>query len=137
MNRATKLSIVLLLIFTLSGCLTNNTGAEKSLFGISNNDQDLYNAINSGKPTIVEFYLDSCPSCVELAPIIKEVEKEHNGKLNVLMINANQYPKLYTRYSYTNTVPFTVIFDRDGKVNHFFYGPLPKDQINSKVDPLL
>merc|ERR1712241_28461 len=44
----------------------------------------------NGKPTMVDFWAPWCENCKVAAPTLNKVEEEFKGKVNFVMINADQ-----------------------------------------------
>jgi thioredoxin 1 len=64
-------------------------------------------------PVLVDFYSDTCPPCIRLAPILVDVAQEYAGKASVIKINARDLPQAFQQY-HVNATP-TVVFFQNGK----------------------
>jgi len=81
--------------------LTAETFKEK-VFDYENEKEWKY---KGDKPAIIDFYADWCGPCRLLAPILEEIDKEYQGKLQIYKIDTEveQDARLcfwYTKYSY-------------------------------------
>jgi thioredoxin 1 len=45
-------------------------------------------------PAIIDFYADWCGPCKMVAPVLEELAKEYNGKLNVYKVNTEKETEL-------------------------------------------
>jgi thioredoxin 1 len=73
----------------------------------------LEKAFASGKPTIAEFGGGTCLACKLMTPIMFELSLDYEGKLNVVMINVDEYMALTDQYGIM-TIPTQIIFDTKG-----------------------
>jgi thiol-disulfide isomerase/thioredoxin len=46
-------------------------------------------ALASGKPTLVEFYTDTCTVCQAMAPTVEALEERYGDRVNFVMLNAH------------------------------------------------
>jgi len=89
-------------------------------------------ALASGKPTIAEFGRGTCIPCKEMKPILQELASEYVGKLNVLIIDIDDYRALTNRYGIM-VIPTQIVFDSSGNkiMNHI--GLWPKEEIVAQL----
>lgn len=92
-------------------------------------------ARRSGKPTLVKFGSDRCMPCRALAPIIKELHRTHEAKLNMLDLNSDQEATLSTHYG-VQTIPLMIFYDKDGKETSRLTGYNDKAVIEGKLAEL-
>ena len=70
-------------------------------------------ALASGKPTIAEFGRGTCIPCKEMKPILQELASEYGDKLNVLIIDVDDYRALTNQYDIM-AIPTQIVFDSSG-----------------------
>lgn len=46
----------------------------------------------SGLPGLVEFGSDECDACRRMGPVLEEVTKRYQGRLEVVLVDTNDYP---------------------------------------------
>jgi thioredoxin 1 len=79
----------------------------------SESTNPLEKAFASGKPTIAEFGGGTCLACKLMTPIMFELSLDYEGKLNVVMIDVDEYIALTDQYGIM-TIPTQIIFDSKG-----------------------
>ena len=124
MRRA--LIIILGAMLLLSGCAQKQSTAE----------QELQQAMASGKPTLVMFYATWCNPCKLEKPVIQQIEQEYQGMLNVVYIDVDKYPELSNRYGVRGT-PTLMFFDSQGKLSRVYVGYTPKPTLVQTISTLV
>ena len=91
--------------------------------------------LDSGLPSLVDFYSDSCVACKKLAPTLCEVEEDYEGKVNVFKVNTGYDTKLVEDYGIQSNP--TLIFCKDGKALDKKIGAKDYDEITDWIDSLI
>jgi thioredoxin 1 len=92
------------------------------------NSSSFHKKINeSDLPVMIDFYADWCGPCKIMSPVIEELAKEYQGKINVYKFNIDDDREIAAELG-ISSIP-TVIFFRDGKQIGKFVGALPKNNI--------
>lgn len=65
--------------------------------------------IQSGKPVVVDFYADWCGPCKAMAPVIKEVAAETEGRARIIKVDVDRNPVAAAKYD-VRAVPTFIIF---------------------------
>lgn len=86
-------------------------------------------------PVLVDFWATWCGPCQMVAPVVKALAHEYNGKLKVCKVNVDEESELAGTYG-VMSIPTFMIF-KDGKVVETFAGALPKPQLVGKILPYL
>ncbi|AGA68488.1 thioredoxin domain-containing protein [Desulfitobacterium dichloroeliminans LMG P-21439] len=67
-----------------------------------------------GLPIIIDFGADSCIPCKEMAPVLKELNEELQGRAIVKFVDVWKYKELAKGYP-INLIPTQVFIDAEGK----------------------
>lgn len=102
------LAAVLLLSSLVLGCQSDPPAAP-GLTSIP-----LSEALSNGKPTIAEFGSSTCIPCKEMKPILNELAKLYEGKLNVVIVEVYEQEDLAQKYRIM-TIPTQIVFSGSGK----------------------
>jgi thioredoxin 1 len=98
----------------------------------SNSDEEFKKALQSGKPTLVDFGANSCQPCRLMRPVLKEIDKEYSTKAQILVLDVYKYQNMAQEYKVV-FIPTLVFFDAKGKEVFRHVGILEKEQIISKL----
>lgn len=77
---------------------------------------------------LIDFYATWCGPCKSLAPIIEEIDKEHDD-LIVTKVDVDKNPDLAAKYG-VMSVP-TVFIKKDDEIIESFSGMKPKEYIEN------
>lgn len=78
---------------------------------------------------LIDFYADWCPPCKMMAPIIKELEKEYEGKIAFEEVNVDRENERASRYGVLS-IP-TFVLEKDGQEVERLIGARPKEEFIS------
>ena len=95
-------------------------------------DNPVDKARDSGLPSMVDFGADGCRPCDMMTPVLADLKKKYEGKLNVVFVHAKENTILSARYG-INGIPVQVFFDKDGKETFRHTGFFPMDEIEKKL----
>lgn len=97
-------------------------------------DQTAREAIESGKPVVVDFWATWCGPCIKLGPVVEELAEKYPdvviGKLN---IDDNDEIASENR---VRNIP-TVLFFKDGELKDRSVGLVKLADLEAKLQPLL
>jgi thioredoxin 1 len=87
--------------------------------------------VASDKLTIVDFWAEWCGPCRAIGPVIEELSKEYNGKVNVGKVNVDINPNISMEYGITS-IP-AILFIKGGQVVDKQIGAVPKSVLEKKI----
>lgn len=96
---------------------------------------ELQDAINTGKPVLVDFFAVWCPPCKMLGPILDELSDEYKGKITFLKIDVDKFNDLATKYKISG-IPDVRIFN-NGTEKQQMVGLNTKKEYKKVLDKLL
>lgn len=85
-------------------------------------------------PCVIDFYATWCGPCKKVAPVIENLAKEYNGKVNVYKVDIDTEQKLSTVLKIRN-IP-TVYFLEEGKQPSYSVGAKDEIYFRSMFDKL-
>ncbi len=91
--------------------------------------------IQSGLPTVVDFYADWCGPCRMVSPIIESLSKDYTGRVKFVKVNTDDNPELAQRFGIMS-IPTVMVF-KDGKVASTTIGAGPATMYKQKIDAAL
>jgi thioredoxin 1 len=85
-------------------------------------------ALKNKLPTMVDFGAGTCIPCIQMKPIITELQAEYKNKANILLIDVKEQSLLARKYKIM-LIPTQIFYDTDGKETNRHIGFFPKDSI--------
>jgi thioredoxin 1 len=77
-------------------------------------DNPVDRARTSGKPTMVEFGATGCVPCDMMQPILENLRKKYQDRLNIVFVHVGEEQILGARYG-ISSIPVQAFYDRSGK----------------------
>src|SRR5215813_9852191 len=112
-----------------------------------------------GKVVLINFWATWCPPCRAEMPGLVKLQREHGKDLQIIGVTYPpekrarvrrfarslkvNYPiilgtrEIKNRFSSEETLPLTVVINRDGKVSDIISGILLREEFDEKIKPLL
>jgi thioredoxin 1 len=87
--------------------------------------------LDSDKLTVVDFWAEWCGPCRAIGPVIEELSKEYDGKINVGKVNVDHNPSLSINYGITS-IP-AILFIKGGQIVDKQIGAVPKSVLDKKI----
>jgi len=87
------------------------------------------------KPAIIDFYADWCGPCKMVAPILEELSKEYDGKLNIYKVDTEREQELASVFG-IKSIPSLLFIPKDAQPQ-MAQGALPKDSFKKAFKEVL
>lgn len=100
-----------------------------AVFTDANFEQEV---LSSDKLSVIDFWAEWCGPCRAIGPVIDELSKEYDGKVNIGKVNVDQNPQISVNYGITS-IP-AILFVKGGKVVDKLVGAQPKANFVKKIE---
>ncbi|MBM3167054.1 MAG: thioredoxin [Chloroflexi bacterium] len=104
---------------------------------ILNVNQDSFqkSVLEAQRPILVDFWAPWCGPCRAVAPVVEELAKEYQGKVDFAKVNVDESPFVASKFS-VMSIPTLIMF-KGGKPLEQVVGFKPKDQLKKLIDNTL
>ncbi|MBM3404004.1 MAG: thioredoxin [Bacteroidetes bacterium] len=86
-------------------------------------------------PCLIDFYADWCGPCKMIAPVLEELSKEYEGKINIYKIDTEAEQELAGAFG-IRSIPSLLFCPKAGQPQ-MAMGALPKDSLKQAIDEIL
>jgi thioredoxin len=111
--------------------LTKEAFMEK-VFNFEKNQQWVFEGT---KPCLIDFYADWCGPCKMVAPVLEELAKEYDGKLDIYKVNTEVERELASVFG-IQSIPSLLFVPKDGQPQ-MAQGALPKESFVRAIKEVL
>ncbi len=87
------------------------TTANFELLPIESEEQFATEVLAAPTPVVVDYYTPTCPTCLQMLPILQTVAAEYQGKIKVVKVNGAKLPQLMSRFN-VSSVPCCLVFQQ-------------------------
>ncbi|HVX27110.1 MAG TPA: thioredoxin [Parafilimonas sp.] len=87
--------------------------------------------LKNDKLSVIDFWAEWCGPCRAIGPVIEELSKEYEGKVNIGKVNVDLNPSVSMNYGITS-IP-AILFIKGGKVVDKQIGAVPKSILDKKI----
>ena len=77
------------------------------------------------KPCVIDFYADWCSPCKMVAPVLEELAKDYDGKIDVFKVNTEEEQELASAFG-IRSIPSFLFVPAEGEPQ-MALGALPKE----------
>ena len=88
--------------------------------------------LDSDKLSVIDFWAEWCGPCRAIGPVVEELSKEWEGKVNIGKVNVDNNPQLSMNYGITS-IP-AILFIKGGVVVDKLVGAQPKNIFVKKIE---
>ncbi|NOZ47614.1 MAG: thioredoxin [Chlorobi bacterium] len=111
--------------------LTKETFKEK----VFNYEANKEWAFEGDKPCMIDFYADWCQPCKMVAPILEELSKDYDGKIDIYKVDTEAEQELASIFG-IRSIPSLLFVPKDGQPQ-MAQGALPKDTFEKAIKDVL
>ncbi len=88
--------------------------------------------LDSSQLSVIDFWAEWCGPCRAIAPLMEELAKEYDGRVNVGKVNVDHNPQVSMNYGITS-IP-AILFVKGGQVVDKLVGAQPKANFVKKIE---
>ena len=88
--------------------------------------------LQSTQPVLVDYWAEWCGPCKMIAPMLDEVSKDYDGRLQIVKMNVDENPDVPAKFSIRG-IPTLMLF-KGGEVVASLTGARPKRELTAFID---
>lgn len=86
-------------------------------------------------PCLIDFYADWCGPCKQIAPVLEELSKEYEGKVNIYKVDTEAEQELAAAFG-IKSIPSLLFCPSEGQPQ-MSQGALPKESMKQTIEEVL
>ena len=98
-------------------------------------DSNIQELLASANPVVIDFWAPWCGPCKMMLPIVDELSKQYDGRVNVGKLNVDENPDTCEQYGIMN-IP-TMLFFKNGELVNRHVGACRKPDLEKIIDSML
>ncbi len=91
--------------------------------------------LKNSRPVLVDFWAPWCGPCRAIAPVVEELAKEYEGKVDVVKLNVDENPNTANKYR-IRAIPTLILF-KNGEVVAQVTGAVAKSSLKEMIEKAL
>jgi thioredoxin 1 len=91
--------------------------------------------VNSGIPSMVDFWAEWCGPCKKVGPVVEELAAEYQGKIKIAKMDVDSNRQTPAKFGIRN-IPTLILF-KGGEVVNTIVGAQSKSSIEEELKKLL
>lgn len=91
-------------------------------------------AFEGGRPAIVDFYADWCGPCKAVAPVLDQISKEYDGRVDVYKVNTDKEPDIANAFG-VSSIPTILFIPTEGQPQ-VSRGAMPKNSFVQAINDI-
>ena len=115
--------------------MTENLTKESFLKKVFNFEENKEWKFEGDKPALIDFYADWCGPCKMLAPVLEQLSKEYEGKIDIYKIDTEAEQELSAAFG-IRSIPSMLFCPKDAEPQ-MANGALPKADLEDIIAEVL
>jgi thioredoxin 1 len=103
----------------------------KQVVEVNDNNFDS-EALQAGKPVLVDFWAEWCAPCRMMSPIIESIGEQYSGRARIVKLNVDDNPNAAQRFGIKG-IPTFIVF-KDGKEVERLVGATTQEAITRMIE---
>lgn len=108
------------------------------LHAMESGSPSLVLALQSGKPTVIDFYADWCENCKAMAPTLSKIESEYKNRVNFVVIDGDSSKNADLVDAFrVDGIPHMAFVTSSGELRTALIGNVPQAVIEADLNALM